>query len=75
MISSLALGSEIRYGIYLIQTLLSLYKIMFVAVVIYNSGAWNNITELHITKLRTAQLKFLKRILHASSTTATVTRT
>ena len=70
MLSTMALACEITLGIHLIKTQLSLYKVMFIPVVMYNSGAWSNITIAEISKLRTIQLKFLKRILHAPSSTA-----
>ena len=37
MISSISLASEITLGVHLIETLISLYKVIFVQVVIYNS--------------------------------------
>ena len=67
MISSIALASEISLGIHLIKILVLLYKIMFLTIVLFNSGAWNNITATQIKKITTVQLKFLKRILHAPS--------
>ena len=70
MISSMALASELTLGIYLIKTLISLYKIMFLPVVTFNSGSWNNITVAEMNKLQVVQLKFLKRILHTPSSTA-----
>ena len=70
MICCMALASEITLGAHLLNTLLSLHKIMFVPVVIYNSGAWNNITAVQMSKLRTVQLKFLKRIVHAPQSTS-----
>ena len=70
MISSVALASEITLGAYLIKTLLSLYKSIFVQVTTFNSSAWDNLTKQQINKLQTVQLKFLKRILHAPASTA-----
>ena len=69
MISSISLASEITLGIHLIHTQILLYKVMFLAVVIFNSCAWNNISDTQMSKLRTVQLKFLKRILHTPSST------
>ena len=69
MISSVALASEITLGAYLIKTLLSLYKSIFVPVTTFNSSAWDNLTKQQINKLQTVQLKFLKRILHAPAST------
>ena len=67
MMCSIALAGEITLGIHLMHTLISLYKIMFLSVVLFNSGAWDNITVTQTKKLTTVQLKFLKRILHAPS--------
>ena len=69
MIISIALAGEITLGVYLIKTQIILYKVMFLTVVLYNSCAWNNLTKLQVSKLRTTQLKFLKRILHAPAST------
>lgn len=65
LILSFSLASEITYGHYIIQVLITLYKVMFVTVVTFNSGAWNNLTKKDVNDLRTSQMKFLKRILHA----------
>ena len=67
MMSSISLASEISLGVHLIKILVCLYKIMFLTVVLFNSGAWNNLTSTDINRLTTIQLKFLKRILHAPS--------
>ena len=55
MISSMALGSEITLGVHLIETLFSLHKIMFIQVVTFNSGAWDSITPVQMTKLKTVE--------------------
>ena len=67
MMSSIALASEISLGVHLIKILILLYKIMFLTVVLFNAGAWSNITAAQIKRITTVQLKFLKRILHAPS--------
>ena len=67
MISSISLASEITLGVHLIQSLVFLYKMVFVQVVTFNSCSWNNITKAQMAKLHTVQLKFLKRVLHAPS--------
>ena len=43
---------------------------MFIPVVLFNSGAWNNITAESLSRLRVVQLKYLKRILHTPTSTA-----
>jgi hypothetical protein len=70
MISSMALCSEITLGFYYIQTLIAMYKIMFIPTVLYNCQAWCNMTNEDILNLKTLQLKFLKRCLHTPSSTA-----
>ena len=70
MICSMALASEITLGAFLIKTLISLHKIMFIPVVTFNSGAWNNVTAAQMSKLRTIQLKYLKRIVRTPISTA-----
>ena len=69
MISTIALTSEITLGIHLITTLITLYKVIFLQVVTFNSGSWNNITSIEMNKLQVVQLKFLKQILHAPTST------
>ena len=69
MISTIALTSEITLGIHLISTLISLYKVIFLQVMTFNSGSWNNLTSNDMNKLQVIQLKFLKRILHAPTST------
>ena len=70
MICCMALVSEITLGAFLITTLISLHKIMFIPVVTFGSGAWDNLTKSHLVKLRTVQLKFLKRIVHTPTSTS-----
>ena len=70
MICCLALASEITLGAFLISTLISLHKIMFVPVVIFGSGAWDNVTTSQMVNLLTVQLKFLKRIVHTPASTS-----
>ena len=69
MISSISVASEVTLGVHLITALILLYKIIFLTVVLFNSCAWDNITKSQILKLQTIQLKFLKRILQAPSST------
>ena len=70
MISTMSTASEITLGVHLMKSLISLYKVVFVKVVTFNSGAWDNITAQQVNQLRTVQLKFLKRMLHTPSSTA-----
>ena len=69
IISTMSMAREITLGVHLMKTLISLYKIVFLKVVTFNSGAWNDITGQQMNQLRTVQLKYLKRILHTPSST------
>ena len=70
IISATSLCSEITMGVHEVQTLLLLYKSLFLQVLLYNSQAWCNLTKKELTLLATIQLKFLKRIFHAPSSTS-----
>ena len=68
-ICAMSLCAEVTMGIYLIQTLLLLYRSVFLQVVLYNSQAWSNLTSNDVNNLQVVQLKYLKRMLHAPSST------
>ena len=70
IICTMSLAREITLGVHLIKTLISLYKIVFLKVVTFNSGAWNDISGQQLNQLRTVQLKYLKRMLHTPSSTS-----
>ena len=66
----MSLCGEITMGVYTIDTLLLLYCSVFLAVLLYNSQAWSNLTTSNIHDLQVIQLKYLKRMLHAPSSTS-----
>ena len=66
----MALCSDVTLGIHAVETLLMLYRCLFVQVVLFNAQAWSNLTKTDIKGLQTVQLKFLKRIFHAPSSTS-----
>ena len=73
-INALSLCSEITMGVYTIQTIMLLYRCMFLAVVLYNAQAWSNLTAKNIHDLQVVQLSLLKRMVHApTSTSNTIT--
>ena len=57
-------------GLFAIETLLLLYKSLFLAVVLYNAQAWSNLNNRDRINLQTIQLKYLKRMFHAPSSTS-----
>jgi hypothetical protein len=69
IITAMSMCNEVTLGVYTIQTLLLLYRSLFLHVILHNSQAWCNITNLQITSLKTTQMKYLKRIFHAPSST------
>ena len=69
-VNSMSLCGETTLGLFTIHVLLLLYQCIFLAVVLYNSQAWSNLTNKDIIDLETVQLKYLKRMLHAPPSTS-----
>jgi hypothetical protein len=75
IVRAMSLCNEVTMGAYTVETLLLLYKGLFLQVLLHNSRAWSNITKQQLASLKTIQLKYLKRIFHApSSTSNTITQ-
>ena len=70
IVNAMSLCSEVTMGTYTIHTLLLLYKSLFLQIVLYNSQSWSNLTESNIHDLQVVQLKYLKRMMHAPSSTS-----
>ena len=70
IVNIMTLCSEVTMGMYTIQTTLLLYQTVFLPVVLYNAQAWSNLTNQNINDLQTVQLKLLKRMLHAPTSTS-----
>ena len=68
--NAMALCSEITMGFYAIQTLFLLYKSLFLQIVLNNAQSWTNITAKEHLSLQRIQLKYIKRIFHAPSSTS-----
>ena len=70
IVSAMSLCNDITMGIHAIETLMLLYRSLFVQVVLYNAQAWTNMTKANLDSLQTVQLRYLKRIFHAPSSTS-----
>ena len=70
IINSMALCKDVTMGIHAVATLLLLYKSLFLPVLLYNAQAWSNLTKSETQDLQRVQLKFLKRSMHAPSSTS-----
>ena len=70
IVSAMALCSDVTLGLHAVETLLMLYRSLFVQVVLFNAQAWSNMSKTDINRLQTVQLKFLKRIFHAPPSTS-----
>jgi hypothetical protein len=69
-VNAMSLCKEVTMGLFAIETLLLLYKSLFLQVVLYNAQAWSNLNNMDKKNLQTVQLKFLKRTFHAPSSTS-----
>ena len=70
IINCMSLCSDVTLGFHGVETLLLLYGSLFVQVVLFNAQAWSNFTQTDLKALQTIQLKYLKRMLHAPSSTS-----
>ena len=70
-VNSMALCNDAQMGKYSILSLILLYKTVFLKTVIHNSETWNNLSKNDISRLSTAQNKYLKWMLHTSKGTCT----
>ena len=66
-----ALSKGINFGHRQIESLLIIYKSVFVPRLIYNCEAWSGLTIKEINILRTAQLNFLRCMLEVPKGTPT----
>ena len=63
---------DITLGQYAIETLVLLYKTVFLKTVLVNCEAWCNLTKTNCETLQILQMKYLKRILHAPKSTPNI---
>ena len=69
IVNSMALCKDVTMGMFAIDTLLLLYKSLFLQIVLNNAQAWSNLNNRDGKNLQTIQMKYLKRIFHAPSST------
>ena len=65
----LAMCNEVTLGCNRMEVLLLLYQTVFLQTMISNGQGWSHITKKDIEKLKTAQLRCLKRMLRVPSST------
>ena len=70
IVNSMALCGDITMGIHAVETLFLLYQSLFLPVILYNAQAWSNLTKTDLLTIQRVQLKFIKRIFHAPSSTS-----
>ena len=69
LISCMARCNESTMGVHSIKSAMTLYDSVFIAVLLFNSHSWTNITAENLKKLETLQLKYLKRVLRSAPST------
>ena len=67
--SILAMCNEVTFGIHHISLGLLLYESVFLQSFLFNSGVWTRLTKTDVNRLKTTQLKALKRITHLPNST------
>ena len=67
--SCVAEACDITLGVHAIESLLVMYKSVFLHTVLYNCGSWCNLTQINKDSLSGVQMKFLRRMLHIPSST------
>ena len=70
LVTAIATASDVALGCYAIKVLSLLYRAMFIPSITFNSETWTCITNEEYRSLEVIQLKFLKRIMHAPSSTS-----
>ena len=66
-----SLSRGLSFGIKQIESMLILYKTVFVPRLIYNCEAWSNLKAAYYKILQSAQLKFMRKILEVPRSTPT----
>ena len=67
--SILSMCNEVTFGIHHISLGMLLYESVFLQCFLFNSGVWTRMTKTDINRLKTMQLKALKRITHVPNST------
>ena len=70
--NTIAECTDTTLGQYAIESSMLLYKTVFVKTILFNCGAWCNLTKQNIESLQVLQMKYLKRILHSPKSTPNI---
>ena len=70
IVSSLSICNEVTTGICFVMSALVMHNAVIVATLIFNSQAWTNLSQKDFERLEVVQLRHLKRIVRAPSSTA-----
>ena len=69
LISIFATVDEITFGAFQLSALILMYHSFYLSSVIFNCQAWTNLSGKDISKLRTIQLRYLKKMLKVPQAT------
>ena len=70
MVNCISLCSEVSMGRYFVQVAILLYFSVFLSTILFNCQAWSNLTKDNLKKLETIQLRYLKRVMRAPTSTS-----
>ncbi len=69
IVSSLSICNEVTMGISFVESALTTHQAVVVATLIFNSQSWSNLSQKDVKRLQVVQLRHLRRIVRASSST------
>ena len=69
IVSSLSICNEVTMGISFVKSALVMHNAVVLATLIFNSQSWTKLAQKDVRRLEVVQLRYLKRIVRAPSST------
>ena len=69
VVSSLSICNEVTMGMSFVSVALVMHNAVVLATMIFNSQSWSNLSQKDVRRLEVVQLRYLKRIVRAPSST------
>ena len=62
MVNSISMCADVTMGAYAVQSLILVYKSVFIPTLLYGCQVWTRMTKIEENKVQTIQLQFLKKM-------------